>query len=121
MEVLWLVTALLVKHFVCDYVLQFQYMLDEKGKLFTQGGVHHAMFHALGTYLVFSWFTTPLDAYGLAMLDGVIHYFVDYLKAQATHVYMLTPAKKAYWVALGLDQLLHQLTYVGLIWLVLAS
>ena len=38
-----------IKHFVADFVLQFNFMLRDKGTYGAPGGTDHAAMHAIGT------------------------------------------------------------------------
>ena len=122
MDIFW-ITAFLVKHYLGDYVFQTKEMVDEKPIFLSKLGLLHAGIHGGLSFLVIclgivccgssgqSWF---LLAALIGILDFVTHYAIDLVKA----VYMpvsLTPETQMHWVFFGLDQLLHQLTYVGFI------
>jgi hypothetical protein len=51
----------------------------------------------------------------LGVADAVVHYHVDWAKMRLNERLKLTPDNEWFWHLLGLDQLLHYLTYVGLI------
>jgi hypothetical protein len=53
----------------------------------------------------------------LALLDGVIHYHVDYTKENIVKTFGWTPAVGPYWWAMITDQSLHHMTAVLLVWL----
>jgi len=107
-----------IKHFVCDFWLQFPYMLKDKGTYGAEGGLDHATLHTIGTlvvlYIVLPWSTAAhIAAVALAFLDGIIHYHVDWVKTNLTKGY--TPADRKFWILMGADQGLHYLTYIGII------
>lgn len=103
-----------VKHFICDFVLQYDYMIKDKGTYGAPGGLHHAATHACWTFLILIPFiTSPNQLLLLPLLDGVIHYHIDWAKQQLNRG--LTTADRMFWVWLGADQGLHYLTYVGII------
>ena len=120
MIALWLMAALLVKHFIFDYPFQMKYMLEEKGTYLAEGGVHHAFAHGFGTAAVFALMGFYTVAGTLAVLDVLIHYHVDYLKMKINRWSGLKPDSKGFWNALGADQLVHGLTYVLLVYLALS-
>lgn len=108
---LWILTVLVVKHFVCDFPLQVPFMFLNKGKYGHPGGIIHAAVHGVGTLLVLFCFGLPS---WLALIDFAIHYHVDWLKNQLNDRFALQPANKFFWWLLGADQLAHYLTYIGL-------
>jgi hypothetical protein len=103
-----------IKHFIADFLMQFDYMLREKGVYGAQGGVHHAMVHASFTFLILVFFCHDADLMiALSIADFVLHYHIDYFKQKLNKG--LTTADRKFWVWMGLDQALHYLTYVGII------
>lgn len=119
MIALWLMAALLIKHFALDFPLQTKNMLAEKGEYLAIGGVNHAFAHGVGTALVFMLFGMSALAGTLAVLDILIHYHVDYLKMKINSKAGLTTQDTRFWNLLGLDQLAHHMTYVLLVYLAL--
>jgi hypothetical protein len=119
MEIICILLALFgIKHFICDFVLQNENMLKDKGVYMAPGGRNHAAIHALGTLivllLIFPWdIGAHMFAIILALLDGVIHYHVDWAKTNLNQG--LTPADRKFWLWFGADQGLHYLTYIGII------
>lgn len=110
--------ALQVKHFVIDFLMQTKYQWSNKGKLGHPGGILHATLHGVGTWLVLMPLL-PVSAIVvtlLALTDAVIHYFVDWAKVNINRVTGWTPTNsEKFWWLLGADQLIHQLTYLGLL------
>ena len=107
-----------IKHFICDFWLQYPRMLAEKGIYGARGGIEHAVIHGLGTLIVLLCVFTLnapsiLVAVKLALLDSVLHYHIDWAKQKLNKG--LTPADRKFWLWLGLDQLLHYLTYLFII------
>ena len=113
-EILILFTLLSIKHFVADFVLQFDYMVQEKGYYGKIGGIHHSVIHGLFTFVIFAWFGFPI-AFWAGIVDFVVHYHIDYAKMKIGRLKGYTPADRAFWVWIGFDQLLHYITYVVLI------
>jgi hypothetical protein len=103
-----------IKHFIADFVMQYEYMVRDKGIYGAAGGIHHAAFHATLTLWILVFIVGNANvAIVLALLDGVIHYHIDWAKQKYTKG--LTPADRKFWIWLGLDQCLHYLTYVAII------
>ena len=106
-----------IKHFIADYLMQFPYMLNEKGIYGATGGVHHSLVHASWTFLILVFFSDNADVIiALAFVDFVLHYHIDWAKQQLNRG--LTSADRKFWVWMGLDQTLHYLTYIGIIYVV---
>ena len=114
MDIILLLVLLQVKHFIADFWLQFPYMVEEKGTYWAEGGRHHALMHTAGTFLVLAALMPMIEwAIYIAFLDGFIHYHIDWFKMNVSR--NLTPKDQAFWTWLGFDQALHQLTYLGII------
>lgn len=104
-----------IKHFIADYVLQYDYMVREKGIYGATGGVHHSLVHASWTFLILVFFCNDANlVIGLAFLDFVLHYHIDWAKQQLNR--NLTVKDNMWWAWFGLDQALHYLTYIGIIY-----
>ncbi|MGE0499555.1 MAG: DUF3307 domain-containing protein [Rhizobiaceae bacterium] len=108
-----LVALLLVKHYVCDFLLQTPIQIRSKGIYGHPGGLLHAAIHVAGTALVaFPFMTAGMLAIAL-LAEFVIHYHLDWGKERVGRL-LAKPSGPGYWSLFGGDQLLHQLTYVGM-------
>jgi hypothetical protein len=117
-ETLFLVNLLFTKHFIVDFPLQNRFQWSNKGTYGHLGGILHAWLHGFGTYLCFVWFA-PESAVYLAFVDMVIHYHIDWAKMNLNAKMGWGPnTHEQFWWLLGLDQLLHAFTYIGLVTLV---
>ena len=105
---IWIFTAFIVKHFLADFPLQPPYQWMNKGTYGHPGGLLHAAIHGAFTLAICQYFHLPL---WLAGADAVIHYHVDWAKMQFTY----KPDNKYFWWLLGIDQMLHYLTYVWIV------
>lgn len=79
---LYLLIWVKFKHLIADYFLQGKYML---GKFKTKGWIlplaAHAGVQALFTLGMTLFFTSPVNALGLAVLDFIVHFLMDRAKA----------------------------------------
>ncbi len=110
------VLALLqLKHFLCDYVLQTPYQLQNKGTYGHPGGILHSGLHAAGTVIVLAicGFGAALIA-AVAVAEFVVHYHVDWGKEQFVRRFP-SDRQDVFWRIIGFDQLLHQLTYAAML------
>ena len=115
-ELLLIFTLLIVKHFIVDFPLQTKYQWSNKGTYGHLGGILHSGLHGIGTYLCLFWYA-PVAAVYLAFADMVIHYHVDWAKMKLNAKMGWGPnTHEEFWWLLGLDQLLHYLTYVVILW-----
>jgi hypothetical protein len=106
-----------VKHLIADFVLQSADIAAEKAHYGRSGGLWHAAIHAAFTAPVLVWLG-PGAGTILAILvaEFVVHYHVDWIKAAHARSHGLRPQNRLFWVTLGIDQALHQLTYIGILW-----
>ena len=101
-----------------DFFLQTKTMLNGRGQYMHFGRLMHAGVHALLSFVVFMIVGSPLVFVLLLVLaEMIVHFHIDWWKGQLTAKQNLTPAQASYWRATGIDQALHQLTYVAMIWL----
>lgn len=123
LETIVIIFVLLVlKHFVCDFPLQaFPYMYRNKGTYGHPGGILHAAVHGVGTLAIMLVFVDPILALILAAVDMIAHYHIDWAKMNITRAYGLRPDNsEMFWILLGVDQLLHYMTYIGMIWFLIS-
>ena len=113
----WLLLAFIVKHFVCDYPLQaFPWMYHNKGTYAHPGGIVHAWIHGLATQGIVMFVAGPSVSFWCATADFLVHYHVDWAKMNIAKRYNWKPDNsEMFWQLLGLDQLLHYLTYFAIV------
>ena len=112
-----------VKHWYIDFVNQSYEEIANKGNYLDWRGIKHSLKHGLATtalsILVFGldyWFFSAV----IGLIDFVLHYHIDWLKSRINNRKGYTSAQPEFWHLLGADQLAHQLTYIGLVWLTVA-
>jgi hypothetical protein len=109
-----------LKHYVGDFVTQTQYHLRYKGIYGHPAGLMHAAHHAIGTAAVLAlleaFLPLPIPLTLIAAVlaaEFVLHYHIDWAKEQVIRPFVAAQGL-AYWVIFGLDQFLHQATYVAI-------
>lgn len=112
MSLLPLLLLLQIKHLVIDFLWQPEYEWRNKGTLFHFGGIRHSAKHAIFTFFILLYPTSVLEAVVLVVIEFFAHYVIDYSKMNLNARYSLTPMNEKYWWLLGIDQFLHQLTYI---------
>jgi len=105
-----------MKHFLGDYLLQSARHLEGKGRYGAWPGLEHAAIHAGLTFpCLWAVGISPSTALGISALEFGVHYHLDWAKEQGSRVRQWSPQDRGYWLLLGADQLLHQLTYIGIV------
>lgn len=120
LQIIALIAGFAIKHFLADFVLQTASMVHDKGYYGRRGGLIHAGWHAaLSVPVLLIAAPSVLVALALGLVEGVVHYHLDYAKERLSRNLGDTHRDHRFWVVLGLDQLLHHLTYAGMIALLL--
>jgi Protein of unknown function (DUF3307) len=121
--VLAAIAYLMVKHAVADFFVQTESQRREKGIYGATGGLTHSLTHIVLTAPVFLLLPTLETGMIAALLaaEFVLHYHIDWTKEQVVRRNGWTSHDTPFWWAIGLDQLLHGLTYVALLALALAA
>ncbi len=115
-QLLWLI-LFSVKHFIVDFLLQKPYQWMNKGTYGHPGGILHSGLHGIATLAILFFFVDPTTAIVCGLIDSVVHYHVDWAKMNLnTRMGWTATTHEEFWFLLGLDQLLHSLTYVFIIW-----
>ena len=118
---LLLMLALQIKHYYADFVVQTYAQTVRKGIYRDLVGISHSLDHVTGSLCVlliaslFIPMSVPLIL-GLCLLEGILHYHIDWCKV---HFGIKDITKPLFWNQFGMDQLAHQFTYLGMIFLLL--
>lgn len=120
-----------VKHFLCDYPLQTQFMLKKSQEHLWQFPLFcHAGVHAIGTMIIAMLFI-PDGVYDigigyfavvpvLGLLDLIVHFTVDRVKASPKLLGRYKPDNPKFWWSLGGDQMFHHLTHYLIIFIIIS-
>lgn len=104
-----------IKHWYIDFVNQSDEEVAHKGVYLNWLGIKHSLKHGIATAIIFLLFVEFEGALLLGFIDFVLHYHIDYCKMRYGNRDIKT---KQFWAQLGLDQLAHQITYLGLVALI---
>lgn len=116
-----LLIGLALKHYIADYLLQPRWLLAGKGDFTAIGGYVHAGIHVAGSFAVLLAAGIPLSAaLPVLAVEFVVHYAIDFIKFRWGGAQHETSPRR-FWAEHGLDQLLHQLTYVGMVYFALRA
>lgn len=114
MDILILLSLFAIKHWLIDFVFQSQEEIKHKGTYLDYRGITHSIKHGVATFAIVKITGLPVaESFMLGSLDFLIHYHIDWAKMKLSQG--LAVANRAFWVWLGLDQMLHTLTYLGIV------
>ena len=116
-SIFFILALLFVKHWYIDFVNQSMEEVHGKGIYGNAYGLMHSIKHGVATFLIFCWFTGnfPFSVI-IAFIDFALHYHIDWAKININKRWNYTVENPKFWMWLGLDQLLHSLTYLFLVW-----
>ena len=113
LNVLILITLLITKHFILDFVYQPPYQWQNKGTYGHLGGIIHAGQHAITTFAILLFFTSPALAALLGLAEMLLHYHIDWFKMwYGKRKQWKADTHNEFWILMGFDQYLHYITYV---------
>jgi hypothetical protein len=104
-----------IKHWYMDFVDQDPQEIAHKGQYGHWLGIRHSVKHGIGTAVAVALTLGPdmwLVSVMLGMFESVIHYHIDWAKMNWGQRDTRHPS---FWAHLGLDQMAHHLTYVGIV------
>lgn len=117
--ILLALVLLQIKHWYIDFVDQSMEEVNHKGIYLHWLGLKHSIKQGVGTLIcllivtgVDYWFFCLL----LGLFDFVIHYHTDWAKINLNKKWGYTIEMPQFWALLGADQLVHQLTYIAIVW-----
>ena len=121
LSILLLYLAFRAKQFICDFVLQTDWMALNKGKPGMEGFkplLVHSAVHGAGTFIVALIFAPAF--WWLGLVDIIVHAAVDRFKGILSYRKGWQPTDRWFWWSFGLDQEAHNLTHVAYMLVILA-
>ncbi len=121
MEILALLVLLQIKHWYADFVIQTYMQTVKKGVWLHPVGISHSCDHVWTTLVAlfafsFIHYINPITIVIISIVEGVIHYFIDFVKVKYG---CKDNTKPLFWNQFGMDQLAHQLTYLAMVYILL--
>lgn len=118
LQLLLLITLLQIKHCYADFFLQTYIQTVKKGEWLNPIGISHSIEHGICTLIALMMFCffvpiTACSMFVVTILEVISHYFIDFAKIKYGCKDNKLPL---FWSQFGLDQLLHQFTYIVIIW-----
>src|SRR5215469_9055802 len=109
-----------LKHFACDFALQTPRQIRAKGNYGQLAGLEHAGLHAMASLPALLVLTQSAALIAVVIAgEFVVHYHVDFSKARIDKWWNFSSHSTPYWIVFGFDQLLHQLTYLAIVFLLM--
>lgn len=116
-QVLFILLLFQIKHLCADFLLQTPYILNNRRIYGHPGGLLHVAHHLALSGVVLLVAGCDLRPLALLLLaEGIVHYHIDWSKDNIVTALKVTPQHARFWHLMGLDQLLHQATYLGMVW-----
>lgn len=116
---LLLLAGFQVKHLLGDFVLQNSYILRHRRIWGHPGGLLHIAIHAALTLpLLLAAGVHGSLFFAILLGEAVFHYHVDWVKDGWLEREGWTAHDKQYWWLMGVDQMLHQLSYLVIVGLI---
>lgn len=104
-----------VKHLFADFFMQTPRMLAGRDEYLHFGRAQHAALHGMFSVLCVMAMGAPLGfILWLCLAETIVHYHIDWGKGVHSARTQNGPTDAGYWRAFGVDQLLHQLTYIAM-------
>lgn len=122
LTLLALYTAFRLKQFICDFLLQTDWMALNKGKPGWEGYkalFMHTAVHAAGTTLIMMLLAPSF--WWLGAVDFVVHSLVDRLKGIYSLQKGWTYSDRWFWWSFGLDQEAHNFTHLVYILIIVSA
>ena len=103
----------LVKHTICDLMLQGTWRLRaNKTPYIRSPRAHgHYLVHGVGTVLLLLWFCNPYIALCVGIVDYIAHWHIDWFKSNFIEWSGWRFPTPGFWWLQALDQTLHFVTY----------
>ena len=114
-----------IKHLWIDFLWQTPFEWQNKGTYGHFGGIQHSGKHAIVTFLMLAILSLLLNismllVLAVSMVEFVVHYHMDWDKVNINKKYGWEPTThKEFWFMLGIDQFVHFLNYIWIVWIVI--
>lgn len=114
---LWQFAMLLAVHWFADFVCQTHWQASNKSKD-SNALLRHVTSYTLilgaASFVLFGGLWLPL---AFALGNGTLHFVTDYFTSRASSKFYAKQDWHNFFVVIGFDQLIHQLTLAGTLWL----
>lgn len=101
-----IIVMLLAIHFIADFLLQTDWMAQNKSKQ-NMPLLIHVTVYSIPLFLFALFFMSPVTALLFAVLNFVLHFVTDYLSSRATTYLYHKGDRHNFFVVIGFDQFAH--------------
>lgn len=118
-----------IKHFIVDFLWQLPYEWQNKGKYGHPGGIWHSAKHAITTFFILAIMSAQFGLVEsisinlilwVSFVEFLVHYHMDWIKVNINKKMDWGPTTTPeFWYMVGLDQFVHFLNYVWIIWMII--
>lgn len=116
----WQFVALLAFHWLADFVLQSRWMSVNKSKRIDALAIHVAIYTSI--LLVGSGLTFGVRQIAPLLLfvgvNGLLHFATDFVTSRITSRLWQQQREHDFFVVVGFDQLIHQVTLAATMWFI---
>jgi hypothetical protein len=105
---LQLILAIIIGHWIGDYVLQTEAMAVNKSKSNKWLTIHVGAW-TFGLAVVVIPFSGLVSIWLWVLLMGVLHWIQDYITSRINTYFLKKKWQKLFWLSIGTDQMLHYL------------
>ena len=117
---LWQLVVLLATHWVGNFVLQTNFQASNKNKRLDALSLHVATYTAtlfVAAAILFGW----MLAITFAAVNGALHFVTDYVTSRAKSKLWAEQNWHRFFVMIGFDQLIHQVTLASTLWIMVTQ
>lgn len=109
-----LIGAFIVKHTIADFIYQPEFQWKNKGTYGHPGGIVHSLQHVALSAIIMGFIGVIFP--WLLLFEFLVHYHTDWLKMNLNkHFGWKAETHSQFWILTGLDQMIHMLTYVAMV------
>ena len=116
---IWQLIAILTVHWFGDYVLQTSWQASNKHKRLDALAGHVAVYTiVIGIAASFLFPLTLVRWAAFTALNGVLHFATDFVTSRISFTLRAKQDWHRFFVVIGFDQLVHQVTLAATMWLI---
>lgn len=120
LPIFWQFMILLVVHLIADFVCQTHWQASNKSKSNEALARHVALYTLILCPYALVLFASSWRGLVFVVVNGALHFGTDYFTSRWTARLYAKQDWHNFFVVIGLDQLIHQVTLAATLWLMVA-